>query len=77
LRRALTLPEVLLWQVLRSRPGGYRFRRQHPAGPYVLDFFCAAAGLCIEVDGKAMTWATIRLATCGGMDGSRIRGTGR
>jgi very-short-patch-repair endonuclease len=53
LRRAMTLPEVLLWKVLRRGGGGYRFRRQHPAGPYVLDFFCPAAGLCIEVDGKA------------------------
>ena len=52
-RRALTLPEVLLWQVLRKKGAAHRFRRQHPAGPYVLDFFCPAAGLCVEVDGKA------------------------
>ena len=49
----MTLPEVLLWQHLRARPGGFKFRRQHPAGSYVLDFYSAAAGLCIEVDGKA------------------------
>ena len=53
LRRDLTLPEVLLWQVLRQRSGGFKFRRQHPAGPYVLDFFCAAAKLAVEVEGKA------------------------
>jgi very-short-patch-repair endonuclease len=52
-RRAMTLPEVLLWQVLRRCGSGYRFRRQHSAGPYVLDFFCPSAGLCVEVDGKA------------------------
>ncbi len=57
LRRTMTLPEVLLWQQLRKRPGGHRFRRQHPAGRYVLDFFCAPAKLAIEVDGEAHTRA--------------------
>ena len=47
----MTLPEVLLWQQLRLRPGGFRFRKQHPAGPYVMDFYCAEARLCVEVDG--------------------------
>lgn len=49
----MTLPEVLLWQQLRTRPAGLKFRRQHPAGPYVLDFYCDAARVCIEVDGAA------------------------
>ncbi len=31
--------------------GGHRFRRQHPIGPYILDFFCAEEKLCVEVDG--------------------------
>ncbi|WP_448663454.1 endonuclease domain-containing protein [Sphingomonas sp. CJ20] len=53
LRRQLTLPEVLLWQALRTGPAGLRFRRQHPAGIYVLDFFCPAAKLAVEVDGEA------------------------
>ncbi len=53
LRRAMTLPEVLLWQELRKRPGNLRFRRQHPAGVYVLDFFCPKHRLAIEVDGEA------------------------
>jgi very-short-patch-repair endonuclease len=51
LRRALTPPEINLWQYLRTRPNGLRFRRQHPIGPYVLDFYCPAARLAIEVDG--------------------------
>ena len=51
LRRQMTLPEVLLWQQLRTRPGGFKFRHQHPVGPYVLDFFCHAARLAVEVDG--------------------------
>ena len=53
LRRAMTLPEVLLWRVLRSRPDGLKFRRQHPAGRYVLDFYCESALTGIEVDGMA------------------------
>jgi len=53
LRSEMTLPEGLLWRELRKRPGGLKFRRQHPAGTYVLDFFCAAARLMIEVDGHA------------------------
>ena len=51
LRRVMTIPEVILWTRLRQRPGGFKFRRQHPAGPYVLDFFCSEARLAIEVDG--------------------------
>jgi very-short-patch-repair endonuclease len=53
LRRELSLPEALLWQELRKRPAGLKFRRQHPAGPYVLDFYCDALRLAIEVDGEA------------------------
>lgn len=51
LRRELSLPEKLLW--VRLRGGDVRFRRQHPVGPYVLDFYCPAARLAIEVDGAA------------------------
>jgi very-short-patch-repair endonuclease len=53
LRSEMTLPEGLLWRELRRRPQGLKFRRQHPAGIYVLDFYCAAARLAIEVDGSA------------------------
>jgi valyl-tRNA synthetase/very-short-patch-repair endonuclease len=53
MRRAMPPSETTLWNALRSRPGGLKFRRQHPAGDYVLDFFCPAAGLAIEVDGEA------------------------
>lgn len=51
LRSEMSLPEVQLWQALRSRLGQHKFRRQHPAGPFVLDFYCAKAKLDIEVDG--------------------------
>jgi very-short-patch-repair endonuclease len=46
-------PEAILWRVLRTRPAGLKFRRQHPVGPFVLDFYCASVRLGIEVDGMA------------------------
>lgn len=52
LRKTLTPAERLLWSYLRDHQlGGLKFRRQHPVGPYVLDFFCPAAKLGIELDG--------------------------
>jgi very-short-patch-repair endonuclease len=51
-RRSGNLPEVILWRALKAHPGGYKFRRQHPIGPYILDFVCLAARLAIEVDGE-------------------------
>ena len=53
LRRKMSLPEVLLWQILRKQPGYIKFRRQHPIGRYVLDFYVLDLKLGIEVDGKA------------------------
>lgn len=38
-----------MWELLREC--GYKFRRQHAVGNYVLDFYCAAAQVCVEVDG--------------------------
>src|SRR5689334_13315857 len=51
LRSELSLPEALLWRHLRPPPGVLKFRRQHPAGPFVLDFNCADARLAKEIDG--------------------------
>ena len=53
LRRELTPPEIGLWLALRRNDAGLRFRRQHPAEAYVLDFYCAPAMLAVEVDGEA------------------------
>jgi very-short-patch-repair endonuclease len=53
LRREMSLPEILLWQQLRRQATGRKWRKQHPAGPYSLDFYCDAAKLCVEVDGEA------------------------
>ena len=51
LRRAMTGPERLLWSLLRRNTLGLHFRRQHPIGPFVLDFYCAGARLAVELDG--------------------------
>ena len=51
LRRESTLPENILWQHLRRNTLGVRFRRQHPIGPYVLDFFCYKLNLQGEIGG--------------------------
>lgn len=53
LRKSQTDAESLLWSRLRARQlTGIKFRRQHPIGPYVLDFYCAEAHLAVEVDGS-------------------------
>lgn len=50
-RRKMSLPEVLLWQLLRKQPHYIKFRRQHPIGRYVLDFYVLELKLAIEIDG--------------------------
>ena len=52
LRRSATASEQRLWAALRGgQLCGLKFRRQVPIGPYVVDFFCPAARLVVEVDG--------------------------
>jgi very-short-patch-repair endonuclease len=56
LRRALrsepTRAESEMWHGLRSsRAGGYKFRRQHSLGPFIVDFYCPEFHLAVEVDG--------------------------
>ena len=52
LRAEPTDAERKLWSLLRSRQiAGYRFRRQHPVPPYILDFACVEARLAVEADG--------------------------
>ncbi len=49
----MTDSEHALWQRLRNgQLDGYKFRRQHPIPPYVVDFFCERAALVVEVDGS-------------------------
>ena len=52
LRKNPTDAEMRLWSRLRGKHmQGYRFRRQQPIGPYIVDFFCPAGMLIVEVDG--------------------------
>ena len=54
MRKAMTEPEVMLWTRLRGRNlERPTFRRQHPFGSIILDFYCPAALLAVEVDGAA------------------------
>ncbi|EPK7360680.1 endonuclease domain-containing protein [Kluyvera ascorbata] len=52
LRRQLTPQERRLWYLLRDRRFAcFKFRRQHPVGPYILDFACCRVHLAVELDG--------------------------
>lgn len=52
LRRNATAAEKRLWNLLRDRLlEGWKFRRQVPLGPYIVDFYCSEAKLIIEADG--------------------------
>jgi very-short-patch-repair endonuclease len=54
LRKALTPQEIGLWLRLKNRRlGGFKFRVQHPIGPYILDFYCAEVRLAVEIDGQS------------------------
>jgi len=51
LRQNMTLVELRMWDELRARNLGVKFRRQHPIGPYIADFACVSAKLVVELDG--------------------------
>lgn len=52
LRSNMTVAEKIVWDVLKNKKLGVKFRRQHSLGRYVLDFYCHEIGLVIELDGK-------------------------
>ena len=52
LRTGATLQEARLWELLRKKQLGYRFRRQQSIGWYILDFYCPEKKLAVEIDGK-------------------------
>ena len=56
LRTELTISEKTLWGALRGRQLGYRFRRQEPIGPFIVDFACLSRRLVVEVDGSHHDW---------------------
>ncbi|ETD18328.1 MULTISPECIES: guanylate kinase [Prevotellaceae] len=51
-RRYSTQAESILWQCLRGKALGYRFRRQHLIGEYIPDFVCLSKKLVVEIDGR-------------------------
>ncbi len=51
-RKEPTMAESILWDKLRSKKEGYKFRRQHIIGQFITDFVCLKKGLIIEVDGN-------------------------
>ncbi len=53
MRQPQTPAEATLWRALRGRNLGYKFRRQHPIERFIIDFYCAQAKLCIEIDGAS------------------------
>jgi very-short-patch-repair endonuclease len=53
LRRKMTEPELVLWEVLKDKKlCGRKFRRQHSIGYYIADFYCTSEKLIIELDGQ-------------------------
>ena len=62
LRQTMTPAEQTLWQALRRRQlDGLAFRRQHPLGPFVVDFCCPARRLIVELDGAVHDLEDVRL----------------
>lgn len=51
----MTEQEKILWQHLRDEVMGFKFRRQHPIGKFVVDFYCTKLKLAIELDGSPHT----------------------
>jgi very-short-patch-repair endonuclease len=56
LRKKMSAPEVLLWQQLRKRPDGHKFRKQFPLSEMTVDFACLERRLIIEVDGEGHSY---------------------
>jgi len=52
LRKSATPQEIILWSRLRNNQLGYKFRRQHSIGKYIVDFYCSERNLVIEIDGS-------------------------
>lgn len=81
LRSSQTPQEILLWSRLRREQLGFKFRRQHSIGGYVVDFYCPSKKLVIEIDGSqhfekdAQEYDDIRSNYFGGLDIKVLRFT--
>jgi very-short-patch-repair endonuclease len=75
MRREPTTAESAMWRLLRHRRlAGFKFRRQHPFGPYILDCYCPRAHLVIELDGDSHATDEGRQADAGRQDYLATRG---
>ena len=61
LRKNMTAAEMSLWLHLRKGLNGYKFRRQHPIGVYIADFYCHKAKLIIELDGSIHNQENVKI----------------
>ena len=52
LRSNMSVGESILWECIRRDKIGFKFRRQVPIGPYIVDFYCPEVSLVVEVDGE-------------------------
>ena len=60
LRKRLTKTEKILWSRIKNNKLGFKFKRQHSIGGYILDFYCSAERLIIEIDGDSHTNSSAR-----------------
>ena len=60
LRSKETGAEKALWKIIRGKALGYKFRRQHGIGPFIVDFYCDTARLIIELDGNVHDVAEVQ-----------------
>ena len=67
MRRAMPSAETAVWSMVRRRQLGWKFRRQEPIGPYIVDFVCMSRRLIVEMDGDGHggTYDTTRDASLG------------
>jgi very-short-patch-repair endonuclease len=81
LRNNSTPQEILLWNRLKNSQTGFKFRRQHSIGGYIVDFYCPLKRLVIEIDGSQhfkkenMEYDKIRTEFFDGLDIQVIRFT--
>ncbi len=62
MRRSPTQSEAILWNALRRKALGARWRRQHPFGVFICDFYCPSSRLVVEIDGGVHLDADRRFA---------------
>ena len=69
MRREPTPAEETIWRLVRNRRlAGFKFRRQHPLGPYILDSYCPRARVLVELDGDSHATPRVRRRTPGGQN---------